>query len=179
MIHLLIATVAILILLGGVVAMQPPSFRITRTAVISAPATTVFALVNDLHRWQAWSPWEDIDPQLKRTYAGAPAGTGAIYSWTGNNKVGAGRMTIIDSHPSDLIRLKLEFLKPFAATHLAEFDFQQEGDKTNITWSMSGRKGLLVQAMSLVVKMDKMIGSQFEKGLARLKTAAEAAASGK
>src|SRR3989442_5734050 len=98
-----------------VVTMQPADFRVTRTATISAPAADVFAQVNDFHNWQAWSPWAKLDPAMKQTYEGALAGTGAIYSWVGNNKVGEGRMTLMDSRPRDLIRIKLEFMRPFNA----------------------------------------------------------------
>ena len=104
-----------------VVAMQPADFRVTRTATIAAPAAAVFAQVNDFHNWQAWSPWEKMDPAMKRTYEGAPAGRGAIYAWVGNKEVGEGRMTVTESRPNELIRIKLEFGKPFRATNVAEF----------------------------------------------------------
>ena len=141
---------------------------------MSAPAPLVFAEVNDFHRWQAWSPWEGIDPALKRTYEGAPAGTGAIYSWVGNNKVGEGRMTLKESRPSDLIRIKLEFLRPFKATNTAEFTFKPEGNQTLVTWSMSGVKNFMFKAFGLLMNMDKMVGRDFEKGLAQMKSVVEA-----
>jgi len=173
---ILIALAAIVVVFIGTVVMQPSDFRITRTATISAPAPAVFAQVNDFHNWQAWSPWEKIDPALKRLYEGAPAGTGAIYSWAGNNQIGEGRMTITESRPSDLIRIKLEFLKPFAATHTAEFSFKPEGDKTAVTWSMNGENSFIAKGIGLFMNMDKMIGSQFEKGLAQMESVVEAAA---
>src|SRR5258707_7222228 len=124
----------ILIILGGViialaifavfVAIQPSDFRITRTGTISAPAADAFTQVNDFHNWQAWSPWAKRDPAMKQTYEGAPSGTGAIYTWSGSKEVGEGRMTITESRPSELIRIKLEFLKPFKATNTAEFTFK-------------------------------------------------------
>src|SRR5213082_3303587 len=104
----LVAVIAIL------AALQPTHYRIERSATINAPAAVVFAQVNDFHKWEAWSPWEKIDPALKRTFEDPSAGTGAIYRWVGDNKVGEGSMTITESRPSDLIRIKLEFLKPFA-----------------------------------------------------------------
>jgi hypothetical protein len=172
---ILIGLAAIVLAFAGIVAMQPSEFRITRTTVISAPAPAVFAQVNDFHKWQAWSPWEKMDPALKRTYEGAPAGTGAIYSWAGNNQVGVGRMTITESRPSDLIGIKLEFLKPFAATHTAEFTFKPEGDQTAVTWSMAGENKFVAKGLGLVMNMDKMIGGQFEQGLAQMKAVVEAA----
>jgi hypothetical protein len=172
----LIAFAGVAAALVAIVALQPSAFHIARTAVISAPAAAVFAQVNDFRNWQAWSPWEDIDPAMKRTYEGASAGSGAVYSWAGNNQVGEGRMTITESHPSDLIRIKLEFLKPFAATHTAEFTFTPERDNTVVTWSMTGNNNFVAKGIALFMNMDKMIGSQFEKGLAQLGQVAEAAA---
>ena len=123
---ILIAVAVIVVVLAVIVVLQPSEFRVARSATISAPASTVFAQVNDFHKWQAWNPWGKIDPAMKQTYEGAPAGTGAIYTWAGNNEVGEGRMTIIESRPSELIRVKLEFFKPFAATNTAEFTFKPE-----------------------------------------------------
>ena len=101
---------------GVIVALQPSEFRVARSTTISAPPPAVFAQVNDFHKWEAWNPWGKIDPAMKQAYEGAPAGTGAIYTWIGNNEVGEGRMTITESRPNDLIRIKLEFFKPFAGT---------------------------------------------------------------
>lgn len=172
---ILIALPIIVVVLGIVVSIQSPDFRVVRTATISAPPPALFGQVNDLHKWKAWSPWEKIDPTLKRTYEGAPAGTGAIYSWAGNNQIGEGRMTITESRPSDLIRIKLEFFKPFAATHTAEFTFKPEGDQTLVTWRMFGERNFLSKAIGLFMNMDKMIGGQFEQGLAQMKSVVEAA----
>src|SRR5688572_21033822 len=112
LIYILIGLAAIIVVFLIIVAMQPSEFRIVRAATFAAPPSEVFAQVNDFHKWTAWSPWEKLDPDLKRTHAGAPAGTGAIYSWEGNKQVGAGRMTITESRSSDLVRINLEFLKP-------------------------------------------------------------------
>ena len=117
---ILIALAVIVVVFVGVVAMQPAEFRVTRTTTIAAPAPAVFAQVNDFHKWTAWNPWAKLDPAMKHTYEGAPAGSGAIYAWAGNGEVGEGRMTLTESRPSDLIRIKLEFLKPFAGTSIAE-----------------------------------------------------------
>jgi uncharacterized protein YndB with AHSA1/START domain len=161
---------AIIVVLAVVVAMQPADFRIVRSATIPAPAADVFAQVNDFHKWAAWSPWEKIDPALKRTYEGAPAGTGAIYSWVGNKNVGEGTMTLTESRPNDLIAIKLEFRKPFQATNAAEFTFKPDGNQTVVTWSMSGRKNFFTKAFGLVMSMDKMVGGQFEEGLTNLQS---------
>lgn len=175
LVKILIALAVIVVVLIVIVALQPSDFRVTRSATMSAPAPAVFAQVNDFHKWEAWNPWGKIDPAMKQTYEGAPAGTGAIYSWIGNNEVGEGRMTIIESHPSDLIRIKLEFFKPFAANNTAEFTFKPEGNQTVVTWSMSGDKNFMAKAIHLFMNMDKMIGRQFDKGLAEMKSIVEGA----
>ena len=166
---------AIIVVLVIVVALQPADFRIARSATFAAAPATVFAQVNDLHKFQDWSPWAKIDPAAKATFEGPSAGTGASFSWAGNMEVGEGTMTITESHPSDLIRFRLDFRKPMAGTNTAEFTFEPEGDKTVVTWSMSGHNNFLAKAVSLAVNCDKMVGGQFEKGLADLKTIVEAA----
>jgi uncharacterized protein YndB with AHSA1/START domain len=175
MLILLILAVLLVVLLVSVV-LQPADFRIARSTTIAAPSATVFAHVNDFHRWEAWSPWAKLDPAMKTTYKGAPAGTGAIYAWAGNGKVGEGRMTLTESRPPELIRIKLEFFKPFAGTNTAEFTFKAGGGGTGIEWTMRGRRNFIMKAMGLVMNMDKMIGGDFEKGLANLKALAETAA---
>jgi hypothetical protein len=173
---ILAIVVVIVIVLVVIVALQPGDFRVARSTLVSAPPPAVFAQVNDFHQWNAWNPWGKIDPSMKQNYEGAPAGPGAVYTWNGNKEVGEGRMTITDSRPSDLIRVRLEFFKPFAATNTAEFTFVPEGNQTRVTWSMFGEKNFMAKAVHLFMNMDKMIGGQFEKGLADLKTAAEGAA---
>ena len=171
---ILIALAVIIVVLVVIVALQPSDFRVTRSTTISAPPPAVFIQVNDFHKWQAWNPWGKIDPAMKQTYEGAPAGTGAIYTWSGNNEVGEGRMTITDSRPNELIRVKLEFFKPFAGTNTGDFTFKPEGNQTLVTWSMFGEKNFMAKAIHLVMNMDKMIGGQFEKGLADMKSVVEA-----
>lgn len=173
---ILIAIGVIVIVFLIVVALQPAEFRVVRSANMSAAPAVVFAQVNDFHKWEAWSPWEKLDPALKRTYEGPAEGTGAIYRWVGNNQVGEGSMTITESRPSDLIRMKLEFLKPFASTADTEFTFKPEGNQTAVTWSMAGKNNFMAKAMCLFMKMDKMIGGQFEQGLAQMKSLVEAPA---
>ncbi len=172
---ILIALAVVIVVLVIVVATRPPEFRITRTATISAPAPAVFAQVNDFHKWAAWNPWAKLDPAMKQTYEGAPAGAGAIYTWAGNREVGEGRMTLTESRPTELIRIKLEFLKPFKATNTAKFTFKPVGDQTVVTWTMTGENNFIAKAVSLIMNMEKMVGGQFEKGLASMKTVVEAA----
>ncbi len=170
---ILIALAVIVLIFVVVVALQPADFRITRSTTVAAPPEAVFAQVNDFHNWQQWSPWEKLDPELKRTYEGEPAGKGAVYAWAGNSDVGEGRMTITESRPSELVRINLEFLKPFAATNTTDFTFKPDGDKTSVTWDMSGKNGFMAKAFCLFMDMDTMVGGQFEEGLANLKSVAE------
>ena len=167
---------ALVVVLVIVVAMQPPTFRVVRSALIAAPPARVFEEVNDLHRWVAWSPWQKLDPNMKQTYDGPPAGVDSSMSWSGNGKAGQGRMTITESKPSEHVGFRLEFLKPFRANHAAEFTFEPVGggSETRVNWSMSGDKNFLSKAFGLVCNMDKLIGADFEKGLAQLKNVAEA-----
>ncbi len=175
LIKTLIALAGIAIVVVVVVATRPAEFRVARTAKIAAPPPALFAQVNDFHKWDAWNPWAKLDLAMKQSYEGAPAGTGAVYTWAGNSQVGEGRMTLTESRPSDLIRIKMEFLKPFEATNTAEFTFRPEGDHTVVTWSMEGRNSFMAKAIHLVMNMDRMIGGQFEKGLAQMKAVAETA----
>ena len=172
---ILIGLAVVLVVLVVIIALQPSHYRVERSATMNAPATVVFAQVNDFHKWNAWSPWAKIDPAMKQTFEGAPAGTGAVYAWSGNKDVGEGRMTISESHPSDLIKIKLEFIRPFAATNATDFIFKPQGDQTAVTWTMSGDNNFIGKAFSLFMNMDKMVGGDFEKGLAQLKSVAEAA----
>jgi uncharacterized protein YndB with AHSA1/START domain len=168
--------VGLVAVLAVVVALQPADFRIERSTTIAAPAPAVFAQVNDFRRWDAWSPWARVDPTMKQTFEGAPAGAGAVYRWMGNREVGEGRMTMTDSQPPELVRIRLEFMKPFAATNTAEFTFRPEGERTAVTWRMTGQRNFVAKAVCLVMDMDAMVGGMFEKGLAQMKTVAETAA---
>jgi hypothetical protein len=172
---ILIALAVIVIVFVVIVALQPSEFRVARTAAISAPPPAVFAQVNDFHNWEAWSPWAKLDPAAKNSFEGPSAGIGAIFKWSGNNEVGEGRMTITESRPSDLIKIKLDFTKPFEATNTTEFTFKPEGNQTMVTWSMFGTNNFIAKAFCLFNSMDKMIGGQFEKGLAQMKSVAESA----
>ena len=170
----LAAAAAIVVVFLIVVAMQPSDFKVERSATMRAPAPAAFAQVNDFHNWRAWSPWEKVDPALKRQYEGPKAGTGAVYAWQGNKDVGEGRMTITESRPGELVRIKLEFFKPFAATNTAEFNFKPAGaDSTAVTWTMTGQNNFLSKAICMFMDMDKMVGSMFEQGLAQMKSVVE------
>jgi len=172
---ILLALAVIIVGLVIVIAMQPADFRIERSTTIAAPPEEVFAQVNDFHAWQDWSPWAKLDPAAKNTYEGPPAGTDAVFKWSGNNEVGEGMMTIVESKPNELVRIKLDFIRPFAATNTAQFNFKPEADGTAVTWSMYGPNNFMSKAIHLVMDMDKMLGSDFEKGLADMKSKAEAA----
>lgn len=174
---LAIVAIAILALLAYI-ATRPPGMQIQRKGAMAAPAAVVFAQVNDFHNWVPWSPWENRDPDLQRTYSGPTAGIGAGYAWVGNKSVGEGRMTIVESKPSEFIRIKLEFLKPFAATNETVFTFTPEGGGTLVTWTMTGKNNFMAKAMHLFMNMDKMVGGDFEKGLASMKALVETAARG-
>jgi len=168
--------VVLVAVFGVIVALQPADYRIVHLASIAAPPATVFAQVNDFHKWDAWSPWAKFDPAAKNTFDGAPSGTAAGFAWAGNDKVGQGRMTITESRPNDLIRIKLDFIKPFESTCITEFSFKPSGDQTEVAWSMSGSRSFIEKAFCLFVNMDKMVGGEFEKGLAQMKAVAEAEA---
>lgn len=167
---ILIALAATLVGFAVFVATRPADFRITRSAKISAPADVIFTHVNELKKWPAWSPWAKMDPQMKVTYSGPEAGVGASYSWVGNNDVGEGSMTITESKPAELVRFNLRFLKPMEATNVTDFTFTPAGDQTLVTWSMTGTNGFMGKAFSLIMNVDKLVGADFEKGLANLET---------
>jgi hypothetical protein len=170
----LICVVALLGILLLAIALRPAGFRVSRSETIAAAPAVVFSHVNNLHQWQAWSPWEKLDPQLKRTFEGPSAGIGAVYRWDGNGNVGAGSNTIIDSRPNELIRFKLDMLRPFVGTNDVEFQFVANGpSETIVTWTMVGSLNFMTKAMDMLIGMDKMVGGQFQAGLGQLKVVAE------
>jgi hypothetical protein len=172
-VKILIVVIVIAGALAAFIATRPAEFTVTRSAQFAAPAPTVFAQVNELRKWKAWSPWAKKDPQAKETYVGPAAGAGASMAWAGNREVGEGRMTIVESRPAELVRFKLEFFKPFAATNDAEFAFRPAGGGTEVTWTMRGRNNFIGKAMCLVFDMDRMVGGDFEKGLAVIRDIVE------
>lgn len=171
----LLVLVVLVVALVVVIATRPDSYRVERSTTIDAPAATIFAEVEDLRAWGAWSPWEKRDPAMKKTFSAATAGVGASYAWEGNKEVGKGKMTVIALRPTDHVAHRLEFLEPFPSTAETAFDLKPEGpEKTRVTWSMSGKNNFIGKAFALVMDMDKMIGKDFEDGLASLKRTAEA-----
>ncbi len=165
---IVVAVVVVLIL----ASMQPDEFRVERSATINAPAEKIVAHIDDFHQWSAWSPWEHLDPAMQRTFTGAPTGKGSIYEWSGNSDVGQGRMEILDA-TSDKVAIKLDFYKPMEASNIAEFALQPKGDATDVTWAMYGPMPFISKVMCVFLDMDKMIGPDFEKGLAELKKVSE------
>jgi uncharacterized protein YndB with AHSA1/START domain len=160
-------------------ALRPADYRVSRSTSMAAPASAIFAHVNAPKNWEAWNPWGKIDPNMKLTYDGPAAGVGASYAWAGNNQVGEGKMTVTESKPDERIQFRLDFHKPMAGTSDAEFTFKPEGDKTLVTWTMSGKNNFIARIMCLFMNMDKMIGGQFDKGLADMKTVLERPSSGR
>jgi hypothetical protein len=167
---IVLGLVALLLILA---ALQPAEFRYERCTLIAAPPATIFPHVNELKNWMAWSPWEKMDPAMRRTFSGPASGVGATYAWEGNNKIGAGRMTITESQPDALIQLRLEFLKPFACTNRGEFTFTPGKGGTLVTWSMDGTNKFIGRLMGVFMNMDKLCGDSFAEGLATLKKLAE------
>lgn len=172
---ILIAVPVVIVAFLLVVATRPSGFLVTRSAAFGAPPDAVFPHVNELKKWEAWSPWAKLDPNAKSTFSGPPAGVGAVMAWAGNNQVGEGRMTITESRPNELVRFKLEFFKPMAGVCTAHFTFKSEGKQTVVTWSMEGTNNFVAKAVSLFMNCDKMVGGQFEQGLASMKSIVEGA----
>ena len=170
-----LCVLAVLVAFLGIVALSPSDYKVTRSTEIAAPPAEVHALINDFHKWDAWSPWAKLDPTMKTTYSGAPAGEGAVYHWASPmDNVGEGRMTILKSVPGERVEIKLEFIKPFAGLSLTEFTTKPTASGTSVTWTMSGENAFVSKAFMLVMGgMDKAVGGDFEKGLAQLKAAAQ------
>jgi len=148
-------------------------YTVVRSQLIDAPPARVFEQIADFHNWTRWSPWEDIDPGMKRSYSGAGSGTGAAYAWSGNRKAGQGRMAITDAREPSTVQIDLVFEKPWKARNETSFTIEPEQSGSRVTWSMTGKKTVMTRAMGLVKSMDKFLGPDFEKGLARLKAASE------
>jgi hypothetical protein len=180
---ILLGVVGVVVLVVGAVlliaATKPATFKVERQTVIKAPSAAIFPNLADFHRWGAWSPWEHLDPQMRKTYSGPPTGVGSSYSWIGNSDVGEGRMTVLESVPNEALTLKLEFLKPFEATNTTTYTLRPvSGDNgTQVTWSMEGPNSFMGKVMSVFASMDSMIGKDFELGLANLKRVSESSPS--
>ena len=166
---LAVAIVIVLVLASS----RPNEFVVQRSASIKAPPEKIFPLINDLHAWNAWSPYEKKDPAMKRSFSGAPSGKGAIYEWAGDKNVGSGRMEIVDVAASRKVTIKLDFITPFEGHNMAEFTLAPQGDATNVTWTMNGPTPFIGKIMHVFFNMDKMVGDDFAAGLANLKAMTE------
>lgn len=165
---------AIVVVLAIIISTRPDTFRYERSTVINATPAQVFPHINNYKNWK-WNPFANADPEIKITYSGPEEGEGAVYAWTGNSNVGEGKMTIIASKPAEVVRLRLEFLRPMPAVNTAEFLLAPEGEGTRVTWAMYGDNTIMGKCMGLVMNMDEMVGTQFEKGLADMKAQVESA----
>jgi uncharacterized protein YndB with AHSA1/START domain len=170
-----IAIVVVVLLAALLVfaATRPDTFRVQRATTIKAPPAKIFPLIADFRNWGAWSPWEKLDPAMKRTHSGAASGKGAVYEWEGRGKVGAGRMEITESSPPSKVIIKLDFIKPFEGHNITEFTLEGQGDSTNVTWAMHGPNPYIAKVMQIFFSMDSMVGKDFEAGLASMKAVAE------
>ena len=171
--RLLVGIALLVAAFAVVVALQPDDYRLTRTIAIAAPAAQIFPHVNDLRQWDAWSPWAKLDPAAKVSFGGPAAGQGAVFRWSGNDKIGEGAMTITESRPNERVRLRTDFVKPFEGTSDSEFVLSPQGDQTTVIWTMYGRNNFIAKAMCLFVSMEQMIGPDFEKGLLQLRDLVE------
>ncbi|MEO5800427.1 MAG: SRPBCC family protein [Gemmatimonadales bacterium] len=168
---ILAAPIALVLLLG---AMRSKSFKLERSTVINAPAEKIFPFLDDFRHWGSWSPWEKLDPALQRKFSGAATGVGAVYDWVGNKKVGQGRMEILESVPSTRLRIQLDFIAPIEANNFALFTLAPQGGGTRVVWEMTGARPYMMRVMSVLFNFDKLIGKDFDAGLANLKQIAEA-----
>ena len=173
---ILIGFAAVIVIFVIVAATRPADFRVERSATLAAPPAALFEQVNDHHKFTVWNPFMKLDPKVKNTYSGPDAGVGAVCSWEGNSDIGAGSCTIIESKPGELVRQRMDWKKPMEGTSTVDFTFKPEGSQTVVTWHMYGPQNYVGKVMCLFMNMDKMVGGGFEKGLADLKTLAEAAA---
>ena len=173
LVKILIGTAVVLVALVAYVATQPGEFSVSRSATFAAPAPAVFAQVNELKKWEAWSPWEKIDPAIKRSYSGADSGKGAVYAWQGNKDIGQGRMEILESTPSSKVVIKIDFIQPIEAHNTIEFRLERQGDGAKVTQAMYGPSSFLSKLVGLFCSMDKMIGQKFDEGLTSLKSIVE------
>lgn len=174
--NIVLATAVVLALAITVVVLvaltKPDEFQVQRTATLDAPVESVFGLVNDFTRWPDWSPWEDLDPDMRREFSGAGEGVGAVYAWDGNRDAGVGRMEIVESRRPTHVRIQLDFERPMSSNNITTFDFAPEGERTRVVWSMQGPNPFPFKVMQVFMDMDTLVGRDFERGLAQLEAAA-------
>jgi hypothetical protein len=171
-----IIVIAIVVLVAALLALaatRPATFRIQRATIIQAPPDKIYPFINDFHNWVHWSPYEKLDPTMRKSYTGAASGKGAVYEWEGNSKAGKGRMEITDTSTPSRVVIKLDFLKPFEGHNISEFALDGKGNSTQVTWAMHGPNSYMAKMMSIFMSMDQLLGKEFENGLANLKAAAE------
>ncbi|PTL80721.1 SRPBCC family protein [Vitiosangium sp. GDMCC 1.1324] len=173
---ILVGLIVVIGALCGVIATRPSTYTVNRSATFKAPPDIAFALVNDFHHWPEWSPWDKLDPNQKTLVEGPAQGEGSLYSWSGNDQVGAGRMFIEHSVPNEFVRIKLEFVRPFASKSLTAFSFTPAAEGVTVSWTMEGHNDFMGKAFCLFMDMDKMVGKDFEVGLANMRKVAEAQA---
>ena len=165
---ILLGLAVIIAAICGIAFFQPDEMKVARSATIAASPEAVFKVVNDFRQWDAWSPWSKLDPAMKKTLEGPAEGVGAIYRWSGNDEVGEGSMTLLESKPGEKVGIKLEFLRPFAGTNDVQFIFAPEGAGTKVTWAMQGKNAFMAKVIGLFLDFEKMCGDAFSEGLANL-----------
>jgi hypothetical protein len=170
-----IGVLVFLVALIAFIACRPSVFHVERTATVNAPPETVFAIINDLHQWALWSPWEHLDPNMKKTYSCPEAGVGASYAWNGNKNAGEGKLTISESKPGARVAMNLEFIRPFACQNQVDFLLTAVAGGTQVRWTMDGKNNFMAKAFGLMMNMDKLVGTDFETGLANLNKVAQSA----
>ncbi len=172
---ILLGLVAIIVIVCVIAAFQSDEMSVTRSTTVAAPPEAVFKVVNDFRQWDAWSPWSKLDPNMKKSLEGPPEGAGAVYKWSGNNEVGEGSTTLVESKPNEKVVMKLAFVRPMEGTSDVQFTFAPEGAGTKVTWAMQGKKPFIGKIVGLFMDCEKMCGDQFNEGLANLKKIAESA----
>jgi hypothetical protein len=170
---ILLILAIVLIAFAVFIQSRPAAFSVQRSATMAAAPEKIFPHLNDFHLWDAWSPWNELDAQMQKTYSGSPSGVGAVYEWKGNDDVGSGRMTVTEAVPNEKVAIRLEFFKPMEATNPTTFTIVPQGAQSTVTWRMEGQNGFIGKAFSVFVDMDAMVGKDFDKGLAKLKAVVE------
>lgn len=171
---ILLGLATLMVVLVSIIIIQPSEYRVSRTLSMAASAPDIFAQVNDFHRWEMWSPWAKLDPAAKVSFEGPAAGKGAIFAWSGNSKVGEGKMTLVESVSDNLVRARTDFVKPFVGSSYSEFVLRPQDNGTAVSWTIIGENDFIGKAMCLVISMDKILGGEMEKGLASIKGLVEA-----